>query len=131
MTGLDTNVLVRYIIQDDPAQAKKATALIEGLTEEAPGFVPLVAVVELVWVLQGSYAATRKDIFNVLEALLQSRTLAIEQAETVAQAVRVYAETNADFADCLLERSARAAKCGYTATFDKKAAKAAGMRLID
>jgi predicted nucleic-acid-binding protein len=130
MIGLDTNVLVRYIAQDDAVQTPKATALIEGLTEAEPGFIPLVAIVELVWVMQGCYAATKAETVAVLDKLLRVRTLCVENAGIVMSALSRYSQSNADFADCLIERSADRANCARTVTFDEKAAKTAGMHLV-
>lgn len=130
MIGLDTNVLVRYVTQDDPVQSAKASHLIESLTVAAPGFVSLVSVVELVWVLQRCYPCTKTQVVAVLETLLRTRELIIEHADVIWQAVRRFTTTKADFADCLIERCAHAAGCEYTATFDLDAAKAAGMRRL-
>jgi predicted nucleic-acid-binding protein len=129
MIGLDTNVLVRYIVQDDPEQSAKATQVIESLSATSPGFIAMVSVVELVWVLQSCYASTKGEIVQVLDTLLRTKELAVESAEIVWQALRRFTDTSADFADCLIERCAHAAGCDHTITFDKKAAKAAGMRL--
>jgi predicted nucleic-acid-binding protein len=128
--GLDTNVIVRYLTQDDPVQAAKATALVESLTDEAPGYLTLVALVETVWVLAGRYEAGRAEVARVVEALLRTREIRIEQSETVWQALRLFSASNADFSDCLIERCGHAALCGHTVTFDARAAKSAGMRLI-
>ena len=130
MIGLDTNILVRYIAQDDPIQSPKATALIEQLSEDEPGFIALVSIVELVWVMQSCYAATKTETVAVLDKLLKVRTFCVENSDVVFIAVRGYARSNADFADCLIERSADHANCSHTVTFDKKAAKTAGMRLV-
>lgn len=130
MIGLDTNVVVRYIVQDDAVQSKKASTLLESLAEDNQGFIPLVSIVELVWVLQSCYAAERKEIGNVLDLLLQMKSIVIENSETVAKALRLFSGNNADFADCLVERSAFSAGCDYTATFDKKASKTTGMKLL-
>jgi len=130
MIGLDTNILVRYIAQDDAVQTPKATALIEGLSDAGPGFISLVSIVELVWVMQGCYAATKAETIEVLEKLLRVRTLCVENADTVMSALRKYSQPNADFADCLIERSAHRANCLRTMTFDEKAAKTAGMHLL-
>jgi predicted nucleic-acid-binding protein len=130
MIGLDTNVLVRYIAQDDVSQSAKASALIESLTADYPGYITQVVLVELVWVLGSLYAAGREDITRVIESLLRTRELAVESAETVWKAVRLYATSKADFADCLIERACHDAKCEYTTTFDTKAAKSAGLQLI-
>lgn len=130
MIGLDTNVLVRYVMQDDPKQSQKASKLIESLTPEAPGFVPLVSLVEIVWVLSSCYDLTRDQIAQALEALLRAKEIVLDRAEQVSQALRTFGASSADFADCLIERTAAAAGCEKTMTFDAGAAKAAGMTLI-
>jgi predicted nucleic-acid-binding protein len=130
MIGLDTNVLVRYIAQDDSKQSPKATRLIESLTADAPGYVSVVSVVELVWVLTGCYALTRDEICEVLETLLRTKEIIVANADTVWKALRLFKEGKAEFADCLIERSANEAGCNYTATFDRDAAKHCGMQLI-
>ncbi len=131
MIGLDTNVLVRYIAQDDPKQSAKATRLIESLTVDAPGYVSVVSVVELVWVLTGCYTSTKIEICEVLETLLRTKEIVVANADTVWKAVRLFKDGKADFADCLIERSANEAGCGYTATFDRDAARHCGMRLVE
>ena len=130
MIGLDTNILVRYVMQDDPKQSAKASRLVESLTPETPGFVPLVALVELVWVLVSCYDLSRDQITDALEALLRAKEIALDRAEQVAQALRVFRGGSADFADCLIERTAAAAGCNKTMTFDAGAAKGAGMTLL-
>lgn len=130
MIGLDTNVLVRYVTQDDPVQSPKASELIESLTPFAPGFVSLVCVVELVWVLQSCYQSAKGDVVTVLETLLRTRELTIEHAEIIWKALRRFTASKADFADCLIERCGHAAGCEYTATFDLNAAKTVGMQRL-
>ncbi len=130
MIALDTNVLVRYMMQDDPRQSPRATRLIEALTSEEPGFVPLVVLVELVWVLSGSYGLIRPQVTEALEGLLRSRELRLDRADLVTQALRLFSTGGADFADCLIERTAADAGCTDTMTFDAGAARSAGMRLI-
>lgn len=130
MIGLDTNIVVRYIAQDDALQSPRATKLMEGLNADTPGYLPLIALIEIIWVLTGHYNAGKTDIIKVLETLLRTKDLYIEQSETVWNALRLFISANADFADCLIERSCHQAKCSYTATFDAKAAKTAGMKLL-
>ncbi|MCQ9473415.1 type II toxin-antitoxin system VapC family toxin [Pseudomonas alliivorans] len=130
MIGLDTNVLVRYVAQDDPKQSPKASALIESFTINSPGFVTAVSVIELVWVLQSCYESTKSDIILVLETLLRTRELKIENADVVWQALRLFSDSKADFADCLIERSAKAAGCDYVVSFDSKAIKTTGMQSV-
>jgi predicted nucleic-acid-binding protein len=128
--GLDTNVLVRYIMQDDPRQSPQATRLIESCSAAEPGLVPLVAVVEFVWVMSSSYELDRAQVAEALEGLLRTKELLVERAEIVWKALRVFQRAGADFADCLIERSAAAAGCAATLTFDRGAAKTSGMTLI-
>lgn len=130
MIGLDTNVLVRYIMQDDAKQAAKATKLIESLSPDAPGFVTLVSVIELVWVLSSCFDLTREQIAQALDALLRAKQLVVDQADQVVRALRTYSSSSADFADCLIERTASSAGCAKTMTFDVAASKQAGMTLI-
>ncbi len=130
MIGLDTNVLVRYIMQDDAKQSPKATRLIESLTTDAPGFVSLMSIVELGWVLSSAYGLTRQQVTQALELLLRTKEVVIDHADQVLKALRVFKASSADFADCLIERSAASAGCDRTMTFDVGAAKTAGMTLI-
>jgi predicted nucleic-acid-binding protein len=130
MIGLDTNVLVRYIMQDDPKQSPKASSLIESLTADECGFVTLVSVVELGWVLSSCYGLARTQVALAFDALLQTKEIRIESADQVRRALRKFGATNADLADCLIERAAADAGCKHTMTFDTAAAKVAGMTLI-
>ena len=75
MIGLDTSALVRYVAQDDPVQSPSATRLIESLTAEEPGYVGMVSVIELVWVLTSCYSATKTEICEVLETLLRTKVI--------------------------------------------------------
>lgn len=130
MIGLDTNVLVRYIMQDDARQSAKATALIDGFSPQAPGFVPLVAVIELVWVLSSCYELGRDELAQMLDTLLRSKELLVDRADQVMQALRAFRAGRADFADCLLAAGALGAGCERVMTFDVAASKAAGMTLL-
>ena len=130
MTGLDTNVLVRYIMQDDARQSALATRLVESLAAEAPGFVSLVSVVELAWVLDSAYGLDRAQLVEAFEGLLRTKELVVDRAETVWKALRVFQGGNADFADCLIERSAAAAGCERTMSFDRGTVKGCGMTLV-
>ena len=130
MIGLDTNVLVRYIMQDDARQSPLASKLVESLTVDAPGLITLVSVVELVWVMESCYAIERAQLGDALEGLLRTKEFVVERAETVWKAVRIFRDSSADFADCLIERCAASAGCERTMTFDRSAAKTCGMTLI-
>lgn len=130
MIGLDTNVLVRYIMQDDPKQSPKASKLIESLDGDNPGYITHVCVIELYWVLTSGYELTGEQVTQALEAILRTKQLLVERADQVMRALRVFAAGKADFADCLIERSASGAGCTQTMTFDVGASKHAGMTLI-
>ena len=129
MIGLDTNVLVRYIMQDHPAQSIAAVKVMDSLSSELPGFLSLIVIAEVVWVLQFSYRFKKDEIEQVVERLLRSKELILERAEIVSQALRRFRASPANFADCLIERCCHAAECQYVLTFDKDAA-AMGMRLL-
>jgi predicted nucleic-acid-binding protein len=129
MIGLDTNVLVRYLTLDDARQTPLAVDLLDSLSADSPGFISLIVVVELVWVLETSYDFGKDRIIETLDALLRSHELAVERADAVRQALRRFATCRAGFADCLIERCCHEAECRYTVTFDKKAV-GAGMRVI-
>jgi predicted nucleic-acid-binding protein len=130
MIGLDTNVLVRYLTHDDPAQAAAAMKVMNSLSFDSPGFLSLIVITELVWVLAISYRYQKREIEQVLENLLRSRELVIERADIVSQASRAFRAGRADFADYLIERCGHAAECEFTLTFDQKAATVSGMRLL-
>lgn len=131
MIGLDTNVLARYFAQDDADQAHAATAIIERLSEHEPGFVSNTALIELIWVLERCYPIQKPELIQILDGLLKSREIVVENTPQVHQALRLFSQCNAGFADCLIERSGFAAGCEFTLTFDHKAATALkGMKQI-
>ena len=130
MIGLDTNVLVRYIMQDDAKQSAKATAIVESLDEAGGGYITLVSMVELVWVLGSSYELTRAQVALALDSILRTKQFTIEPADQLLRALRVFKSGKSDFADCLIERTAASAGCEKTVTFDVNASRFAGMTLI-
>ena len=124
MVGIDTNVLVRYLTQDDPKQSAIATRFIEeGLSAENPGFVSTVTLCEIAWVLATSYGADRKGIRRTIENLLATRQLVVERAELVWKALRASEGAPAEFSDALIGELAAAHGCGKTVTFDRSAAR--------
>jgi predicted nucleic-acid-binding protein len=130
MIGIDTNVLVRYLTHDDPIQTAIAVKMIDSLTIEAPGFLSLVVIVELVWVLETSYRFPKYEITGALDGLMRSKELVVERADIVWQAVSKFKSSRSDFSDCLIERCGHAVGCQHTITFDQRAASAAGMKLL-
>lgn len=130
MIGIDSNVLVRYIAQDDTVQSARATSFIENeCNASAPGFVGLVVLVEVVWVSESCYGATRGDVAEIVRRILSIRQLVVEDAETVWKALRLFESGKAGFSDCLIALAAMTAGCEQVMTFDKQAAKA-GMVLL-
>jgi predicted nucleic-acid-binding protein len=130
MTGLDTNVLVRYIVRDHRVQAQRADAQIEACTQTDPGFVSMVALAETAWVLRSYYRMPKTDLAICIERLLNAQNLVVEGEDAVRPALERFAQTNCDFADALIERSGHRAGCKHTVTFDANAAKTAGMKLL-
>ena len=130
MIGLDTNVLVRYLAQDDARQSAQAGKVMESFTAQSPGFVSIVTLAETIWVLQDAYARSRNDIAALVEALLQTEGVVVQMPDVVWQALHRFESSRADFADHLIERMGSAAGCKATLTFDKSAARDAGMQLM-
>lgn len=130
MIGLDTNVLVRYIAQDDAEQSPIATKLITSLTTENPGFISQVSLVELVRVMQSCYKAGKPEVVAILETLLSTRELLVENTETAIKALKIFETSKADFSDCLIERTASKAGCLHCDSFDTHAIKTAGFKPV-
>ncbi|HEV3371849.1 MAG TPA: type II toxin-antitoxin system VapC family toxin [Xanthobacteraceae bacterium] len=131
MIGLDTNVLVRYLTQDDPIQSPKATRLIErGLTEADPGFVSVVTMAETVWVLDRAYGLADDDIAAAIERALQTDVLVVESEQEVFTAMIALKEGRGSFADALIGALGAKAGCSRTLTFDRKALRLAAFKLL-
>lgn len=122
MIGLDTNILVRYLAQDDPIQSPKARQIIERrLTEENPGFVSIVAMVETVWVLERAYRLANREIAAAVERVLQTDVLVVEHEQEVFTAMIALKEGQGSFADALIAALGVRVGCSCTLTFDQKA----------
>jgi len=123
LIGLDTNVVVRYLVQDDPAQSAAATRLIEHvLSAERPGLITGITLCEIVWVLAECYGADRDRIDSVIEGLLASRQLVVQESDIVWNALRDWRGSSADFSDALIGRQVFARGGEKTVTFDRAAA---------
>ena len=131
MIGLDTNVVVRYLAQDDARQSSAATRLFENvLTPETPGFVSCVVLCELTWVLSECYDADRARIRQALDGLLAAKQVVVEAPDVVRRALRAWAHGAADFADALVGQLAAEHGASVTLTFDRAAAKLPGFELL-
>jgi predicted nucleic-acid-binding protein len=130
MTGLDTNVLVRFFAQDDPLQSPMADEVIGALTPREPGWVSVAAVLELIWVMTSTFRVSRGGIIKILNLLFTREEIVIERADLVEVAFRRYRNGHADFADYFIAVAGRAAGCTRSLTFDRIGARDAGMELI-
>jgi len=127
MIGLDTNILVRYLTQDDPAQSPRATYLIEHrLSEANPGYVSVVAMVETVWVLDRAYKLTDQEIAAAIERMLQTDVLIVESEQDVFTAMVALKQGLGGFADALIAALGSSAGCSCTLTFDRRALRLSG-----
>ncbi|MGC2619442.1 MAG: type II toxin-antitoxin system VapC family toxin [Acidobacteriaceae bacterium] len=130
MIGLDTNILVRYLTQDDAAQAALAAEVVERrITQGEPGFVSLVTVAELVWVLDSFYEFTGKEIAAAVERLLQIDTLNIQNEREVFAAMVALRTGLGSFDDALIGALGAWAGCSEMLTLDRKAARLRGFSL--
>ncbi len=131
MIGLDTNILVRYLAQDDTIQSAAATDLIENrLTSDEPGFVSIIAMTELARVLHRAYRIRGCALADLIERLLFTDVLAIEHPDLVFAASLELRAHTADFADALIVRLGTQAGCTVTHTFDRAAARLSGYALL-
>lgn len=135
MIGIDTNVLVRYLTQDDAAQAARATRFMEAeLGPAQQGLISVVVLVELCWVLQSLYQVTALELLDLIDDLLRSRHLELEHRAAVQAAVHTLRQNpkgSAGLADMLITHIGQALGCSHTVSFDKGAARWAGMTLLD
>lgn len=129
MIGIDTNVVVRYLVQDDPDQSAMASAVIDELTEIDPGYLSLVTIVELYWVLRRAYKVSADRCAELLEGLLNARELRVGLDSTVRTALTA-SRDGLDFADAVIVELGRVAGCDHTVTFDQRAAREGSMRLL-
>jgi predicted nucleic-acid-binding protein len=127
MIGLDTNVVVRYLVQDDPIQSARAADLIEHqLTEQNPGFLCVVVVAEIAWVLERAYRFPATEITAAIERLLQADVLVVEHEQHVFTAIAALRTDLGSFADALIDALNIQAGCSCTATFDQRALRLPG-----
>lgn len=124
MLGIDTNILVRFLVQDDETQFEKARKLIK--REIAAGrrvFVNQLVLLETEWVLRSRYSVPKSLIIEAISGLLDANDVQFEDEPTIEEAIFIWKESTADFADCLIGAKNRRLGCRATATFDLKASK--------
>jgi len=121
MIGIDTNVLIRYLVQDDPKQSAQSTVLIEQQCSlSSPGFLSDIVLCELVWVLTGAYKYDKDLVIEVMEQILVTAELSVKNENVVRKAINDYKSGNADFSDYLIVNNNQQSGCVKTYTFDKK-----------
>ena len=130
MIALDTNVVVRFLVQDDAQQAAQANAVFAALTPDAPAFLCREVLAELVWVLERAYRLPRADIAGAIDGLLASREIVVEQADRVGLANDRYRQGGAGFSDQMIALAAREAGCAAVLSFDRQAISGAGMTAV-
>ena len=130
MIALDTNVLVRYLVCDDMEQANTARALLESLTPASPGYVCREVTIELVWVLERAYVFSRDRIATILEELVATEGLEIEEANDVARTAFRFRAGGPGFADLMIAAAAERSGAHPLFTFDQKAARLEGVSLL-
>ena len=130
MIALDTNVLVRFLTQDDDAQFQVAADLIEGCTRDLPGYVCREVMIELVWVLERAYKYPREDIADALLRIVTASQLSVEKAQDIASIVNLYRDEGYDFADLMIRQAAQRTESRTLKTFDQKLARLDGVELL-
>lgn len=127
MTGLDTNVLLRYVLRDDPAQAARADRELE---RKERFLIDGIVLCELVWVLETGYGFPRAEVVAALERILATAQFEIDDKDLAQAALDDFRRSGADFSDCLIGRRNRASGASETVTFDRSLKSVAGFRLL-
>jgi len=129
--GIDTDILVRYLAQDAPDQAKIATEFIENTcTKDDLGFINHITLCEMCWVLKRLYKTPKEPLAEIIEQLLRTAQLFLQEPQVVWMALEEFKTNNADFPDCLMAQINLINYCSSTVTFDVKASKVAGFNLL-
>lgn len=131
MIGLDSNILVRYIVQDDPQQSQLVNNYLErNVTITSPGYINLIVLCEIIWVLKRAYGYNKGIIIEVISKILQTRELIVENSELALLALKEYQRGQADFCDYFIAEMNRDADCKFTVTLDQVAAKSKYFKLL-
>jgi len=129
--GLDTNVLVRYIVRDDPVQAAVASDFMKQyVSDHSPGFISWVVITELAWVLKRSFGYSKREICRALYQVLSTTSLLVERSDRVLEALYLYEHGPAGFSDYLIGLRHRDEGCMFTVTFDAKASRSVLFSLL-
>jgi predicted nucleic-acid-binding protein len=130
MIGIDTNVLIRYLAEDDPLQTRLAVELIEEtISSEEPAFISLIVLIEVIRVFKVCYKRNKTDLCKLVRGILETKQFKVEQADLAYNALKLYESGNGDFSDALISSICKENQCMEIFTFDKKA-KTVGMTLL-
>ncbi len=131
MIAADTNILVRVLVRDDPAQVARARRLLDAcLAEREECLITLPVLCELEWVLESAYGARREDVASAVRALASTPPFVVESPDLVQGALRAYTSSKADLSDCLLGQAAQSRGARTTYTFDRSLRRVAGFTLL-
>jgi predicted nucleic-acid-binding protein len=127
LLGIDTNVLVRLLVQDDRAQSRRARELVQqAVDRERVVWVSLLVMIETEWVLRSRYAFSKAATLQLIVSLLETREFTFEDEPALEEALHHWKESPCGFADCLIIAHNRRAGCSATASFDRRAARLPG-----
>jgi predicted nucleic-acid-binding protein len=127
MIGVDTNVLIRHLVKDDPQNAERARRFLDQRSPDDPAFISTTVVIEIIYVLRRKYGVGRAEIIRILETLLRSRDISIQSAASLRRALADAEEANTDLADAIIAHTAIDAGCDGTVTLDRRAQRLPGM----
>ena len=130
MIGLDTNVIVRFFVDDDPAQAAQARSLFSDLSADNQAYVTMIVLAELYWVLRSRYRIARSVVLETMENLLSVAHILVQRRDLVERALEIARHSRAEFTDILIALQNTEAGCAVTKTFDRSAAKLVQMQLL-
>ena len=130
MIGLDSNVLLRYLMQDDSIQSPKATSIIENFAIASPGYISVVVLAETAWTLRRTYRFSADEVAAAIVGLLQSATLVVQEEQAVIEALHACREGRGTFADALIGALATKAGCERVLTFDRRSLRLPAYELI-
>ena len=128
MIALDTNVLIRYLVQDDSTQSVRATQLIEEeLSDSEPGFVSILVLCEMLWTLRSKYGRDQQELATILFHMLQTEQFVIDQPAIVTEALR---QAPVEITDSIIHELGKARGCRHTVTFDRDFSRSDGVELL-
>ena len=130
MIGLDTNILLRFVLDDDAVQTANARAILDDLAPDSPGVVNSVVLAEYAWTLRKGHGYSKSEIVGIIRTMLKSRSYFFPDRDAIFDALALCEDGGMGFADALIGEINRAAGCKVTLTFDKKAGKSSAFEQV-